>query len=232
MHINPLAVVRVKRVNIYGDMIDIDDEVATEVGVSIYVDNKFSAFLYSSPGMLLELGLGYALSHGFDITEHDINVSDSSILIYSNDKNRKCILPKNIKVKLSTIFNVFNEVIAKAVLFKKTGCFHVVAISTLGGEIIELVEDISRHSALYKAIGSVYRRGIDLCRVIVVMSSRANQKILLNIANLCIPIAIFRGAPTLGAIDIAKKFSITLIAHIREGRANIYSEINRISVNK
>lgn len=230
----PIAKVNVKRISIdQGHVDNFVDEVATEVKANIYINGKLRDVLSTSPNKFLELGLGYALAHRFTILgEYCVNVRGTDIFIENTVKTiKECKLDEeNIKLSKDTVFRVFKEVIDRANLFKRTGCFHVAAIVTLSGDIIDFVEDISRHCALYKVIGSVYRKNIDFGRTFIVMSSRASSDLVEGIANACIPIAVFRGAPTLKSIEISERRSITLLAHVREGRANIYTKPNRILI--
>lgn len=222
----------IKIVQVYADrrVSEIVDDVATEVKVKIYIDDVLRAFLDTSPHMLLELGLGYALSNRLQIDEQRILVENFDVKLYkAMEVSRSCRYHDNLVMDIDTIFYVFKNIMGRASMFKKTGCFHVVAIATIDGKVIDVVEDISRHCALYKIIGSAYRKGIDFRKSVIVLSSRATGSLMEGIANVCIPIAIFRGAPTLNAIDIARRNSITLIAHVKKDRINIYSRIERVS---
>ncbi|MEM1646027.1 MAG: formate dehydrogenase accessory sulfurtransferase FdhD [Ignisphaera sp.] len=227
-----IAKVNVKRISINQEHVDdFVDEVAAEIKANIYVDGELRSVLGTSPHKLLELGLGYILAHKLSIPdEHYIKVQGTDILIEKVvETGRECKLnEEEIKLSKNTIFRVLKEVMNRADLFKRTGCFHVAAITTLNGDIIDLVEDISRHCAFYKVVGSVYRKGIDFSKTLIVMSSRASSDLIEGITNICIPIAIFRGAPTLKSIELSDKHSITLIAHAREDRANIYTRPSRI----
>ncbi|MEM1525774.1 MAG: formate dehydrogenase accessory sulfurtransferase FdhD [Ignisphaera sp.] len=227
-----IANVNAKRISIVqGDIVDFIDEVATEVKVSIYIDGMLVNIFSTSPYRLLELGLGYILAHKFNILdERYIRVQGTDIYIENVTKafNECKLKEENVKVPKDTVFQVFREILDKARLFRRTGCFHVAAIAKLSGDIIDFVEDISRLCAFYKVIGGAYRKGVDLGKTFIVMSSRASSSIVEGIANVCIPIAVFRGAPTLNAIEVSNRFSITLIAHMREGRANIYTKPERI----
>lgn len=225
-----LSYVNTKRIDILKNATeDTIDEVATEVYVNIYIDGILKDVLTTSPYKLLELGLGYALTHGLYVNESNVCIADLNIVLRNVIKaDRKCGGSKNIRIDVSSIFKIFGEVMGKAILFKRTGCFHIAAIATPSGEIVDHVEDVSRHCALYKVIGSAYRKGIDLSETVLIMSSRVTLDLMRSIANVCIPIAIFRGAPTLNAIEVAREASITLIAHVRGGRANVYSEVHRI----
>uniref|UniRef100_A0A7C2ZCF2 Formate dehydrogenase accessory sulfurtransferase FdhD n=1 Tax=Ignisphaera aggregans TaxID=334771 RepID=A0A7C2ZCF2_9CREN len=222
--------VRISRLSASGGFSEVDDEVAREVDVELHIGSVDRVYLGTSPHRLLELALGYALTHKIGVDEQGISISGERIFMYSARKvEGTCRFPgKDVGLAADLLFKIFDDVMRRAELFRRTGCFHVAAIATLDGEIVELVEDVSRHCALYKAIGGAYRKGIDFGRSIAVLSSRASRSIVECIANVCIPIAIFRGAPTLEAVEVARKRDLTLIAHVRGSRANVYSGIERI----
>ncbi|MEM0489652.1 MAG: formate dehydrogenase accessory sulfurtransferase FdhD [Ignisphaera sp.] len=227
--------VDVKRIDLDKNIVvDIIDEIANEVIVNIYIQGRLAVSIPTSPYMFLELGLGYALTHGLYVDETRIIVKNLDIML--NGVLKKVMIckdNKNVnKIDAQSVYRLFKEVMNKANLFKRTGCFHVAAIASLDGYILDLVEDISRHCALYKVVGKVFQRGIDFSKSIVIMSSRAASELIEGIANICIPIAVFRGAPTERAIEIAKRNGITLIAHVRENKMNVYTGFERILLEK
>lgn len=232
-----ISKVVVKRVNlIENKIIEEIDEIANEVIVNIYTRDKLVASVATSPHMFLELGLGYALTHGLWVNEFNIIVKDMNIVISDVEKNNvycSDMESRDRVVDVWKIYEIFKEVMNKASLFKKTGCFHVAAAVFLDSSVVvDIVEDISRHCALYKVVGKVLRKGLDFNKIMIIMSSRAASELVESIAGLCIPIAVFRGAPTSKAIEIARKKHITLIAHVRENRMNIYSGFERIAIRK
>ncbi|MDK6028623.1 formate dehydrogenase accessory sulfurtransferase FdhD [Ignisphaera sp. 4213-co] len=211
---------------------ELDDFVAEEVEGRIYIDGVEVFRLPTSPHMLEYLGIGYAITHGFDVSESKVIVEGSNVLLFYVKTLTKtmdrCLNTLDVKVKAVDIFKAFNEASEKAKLFKATGCFHFAALFTLEGNLIDIVEDISRVGALLKLIGKAYEAKIDFRKTMVVLSSRAASEMIESIAAMCIPIAVFRGAPTRKSIEIAKKNNITLIAHVRENKLNIYSGFNKI----
>lgn len=228
-----LAGATVLRVRADGWAGEVVDDVATEVEVGIYVGGVPKVFLSTSPHMFLELGLGYALANRLLVDESCVRVEGTVVeLCRAVEVARSCSFTEGPVVDVDVVFRFFDEVMGRATLFRRTGCFHVAAIAVADGGVIDVVEDVSRHCALYKVIGSAYRRGVDFRRSIIIMSSRAAEGLMKSIANVCIPIAVFRGAPTLNAIDIARKNSITLIAHVRGDRFNVYSGADRVRLKR
>ncbi len=218
----------IKRVFSGGRVEDVIDIIAIEFSVEIYLNGVKKIVLETSPNMLEELGVGYASVCGYNVDS--VGVAGSRINVYGLGPIKPRELSSNIRVSIGSIFRAIHNVFSMAKLFRETGCFHVAALATRDGSVVELVEDISRHCALYKLIGKLIKRSSNTDDKIVVMSSRATSHLIESIAVLKTPIAVFRGAPTDKAIERAKELSITLVAHTRGDRFNIYTHSHRIVV--
>uniref|UniRef100_A0A7C5XG12 Formate dehydrogenase accessory sulfurtransferase FdhD n=1 Tax=Ignisphaera aggregans TaxID=334771 RepID=A0A7C5XG12_9CREN len=203
------------------------DEVAVESIVNMVIDGYESITLETSPILLEELALGYAISHQYDVSKATVMFNGFNII-----KIRGCVKRESVKkerrkisIDIPLIFKVFRDALNRAILFRKTGCFHFAYASDLFGLPIDFVEDISRHCALYKLIGKLYKAKIDFGKIIIVMSSRAAATLIETMINVGIPIAIFRGAPTSLAVNKAREGGLILIAFGRTDKMNIYTQI-------
>ena len=115
-------------------------------------------------------------------------------------------------------------------IFSKTGGVHGIGIFDSSGEIISVEEDVGRHNALDKAIGSIYLNQIKDV-IGVCLSGRASFEMVQKAAMIGIQIMICVGAPTSLAIDLAVSTSITLIGFVSEKGYNIYTNEARIFSN-
>ena len=73
-------------------------------------------------------------------------------------------------------------------------------------------EDIGRHNALDKVIGYALRHNIDLHQCMVYSSGRIPTDMTLKVIHAGIPILSSKASPTSEAIDLAKKYHLTLIS--------------------
>ena len=127
------------------------------------------------------------------------------------------------KINVTTLINLPGLLTSGQLLFKHTGGIHACALVTSGGSLINLKEDIGRHNALDKIIGSQLIKGTSFKNTILVLSGRIGYEMIQKAAIARIPIVVAIGAPTSLAIDIAKKAGICLIGFAKKNSLNCYS---------
>ena len=133
-------------------------------------------------------------------------------------------------VSIDLITELPNILRARQEQFANTGGVHASALLTEGGKVLHLAEDVGRHNALDKLIGHV--RCNDMLRPIeqfVMCSGRLGFDIIQKAVMSRIGMIVGIGAPTSLALDLAKKFDITLIGFIKKNNYNIYTGAWRIS---
>ena len=131
-------------------------------------------------------------------------------------------------IKKSIIWNALNRLPAKQVLNDKTGSVHAAAFANLSGQIIYIREDVGRHNALDKLIGSLVRKNIDPLSGFIIVTSRCSMEMVQKTITFGCPILVSVSAPTSLALDIAEKNNLTVIAFARERKMNIYTKAYRV----
>jgi len=112
-------------------------------------------------------------------------------------------------------------------LHRTTGGIHIVALADKE-KIIAVSEDIGRHNALDRIIGSGIRSGVDLSKTFVIVSGRISSEMVRKCLIADIPVIVSRGATTTLAVEIAEKAGLTVVGFVRAGRMNVYSHPYRI----
>ena len=113
--------------------------------------------------------------------------------------------------------------------FSKTGGIHASALIDVNGNVIAIKEDVGRHNALDKLIGhSISKKILNPEKQFIACSGRLNFELVQKglMANIGVMAGV--GAPTSLAIDLAKRFDMTLLGFVKESSFNIYSNKKRI----
>ena len=124
--------------------------------------------------------------------------------------------------------NMFLQMRKKQKTFELSGGSHAAAAFTLSGELLTIQEDIGRHNAVDKVIGSLLlQKKLNRAQVLTV-SGRISYEIVSKcfVGGMAFLAAV--SAPSSLAVDFSKELGITLMAFCRDGKFTVYSNPQRV----
>jgi FdhD protein len=115
--------------------------------------------------------------------------------------------------------------------FERTGGLHAAALFATDGALQVVREDVGRHNALDKVIGSRVRaRELPLWDRVLLVSGRVSFEIVQKAAMAGLPIICAVSAPSDLAIRLAERLGVTLVGFLRGDGFNVYSHDGRIDL--
>jgi FdhD protein len=137
-------------------------------------------------------------------------------------------IQSSLKIKAEIILTCVNRLNFIAEDFRKTGGVHVAAIYNSDGALVTFAEDIGRHNAVDKVIGTCALRRIEVGECLLALSGRLTGDIVYKAARVGLPIVASLAAAIGSGVRIARDTKLTLVGFARGKRMNIYTFPERI----
>jgi FdhD protein len=116
--------------------------------------------------------------------------------------------------------------------FERTGGLHAAGLFETDGRLVAIREDVGRHNALDKLIGSrVTANELPLWDRILLVSGRVSFEIVQKAAVAGVAIIAAVSAPSDLAVRLADRLGVTLIGFLRGDGFNVYSHDNRLDLH-
>ena len=132
----------------------------------------------------------------------------------------------------SLIEKMFLEMSTHQEAFSKSGGCHSSALFTIDGQFLDCKEDIGRHNAVDKVIGSLLMKGRLSEAQVILVSGRVSYEIVSKTHKAGIPFLCSVSAPSSMAVEYCQQCGITLLAFCRGNKFTIYSNDEFIIFDK
>lgn len=140
------------------------------------------------------------------------------------------VLPAGTRVDPRILPSLVDRLRTGQRVFERTGGLHGAGLFTPDGELIRVREDVGRHNAVDKVVGSLLLEGrLPASGTVLVVSGRAGYEIVQKSITARIPVLAAVGAPSSLAVQLAREFKQTLVGFLRGDRFNVYSGEERLA---
>jgi FdhD protein len=238
-----------------GEVKGLDDEVIAESRLHLHLDGEPFLQATISPYLVEEFVIGFLRTRGLiegmgDISS--IEVKGHEALIVRSPRLRgklpslsllestgsRNVMPEEILKRSPAAATDFRvsvrslihgvRMLAEMPLYLRTGGTHCAILFAAKGEALASAEDIGRHNAVDKVIGSGMKEGIDFGGCWLAVSGRLPADMVIKPALLGIPLVASVSAPTTEGIEMGARAGIAVVGFTRGGRLNAYTYPERI----
>ena len=141
-------------------------------------------------------------------------------------------LPKGLPVVARSVITGLPDALRAAqAAFERTGGLHAAGLFETDGRVVAVREDVGRHNALDKLIGSRVRvRELPLWDRILMVSGRVSFEIVQKAAVAGVPLICAVSAPSDLAVRLADRLGVTLVGFLRGDSFNVYTHDGRVDL--
>jgi FdhD protein len=119
-------------------------------------------------------------------------------------------LKKQTRIDIRMAFDRLDALAVRQPLRRNTKASHAAVLFDSKGDLLAVAEDVGRHNALDKAVGSLFLEKRLHRACLLVLSSRISYELVQKAARARIPIILAKSRPTALAVDLAEQLNMTL----------------------
>ncbi len=134
-----------------------------------------------------------------------------------------------LAVDLDLVRTLPDQLLASQPGFARTGGLHAAGLFDTAGNVAVVREDVGRHNAVDKVVGSRVLTGQPVPPVLV-LSGRVGFELVQKAVVAGIAVVAAVGAPTSLAVDLAERAGVGLVGFTRSDRCVVYAGAGRFGV--
>jgi FdhD protein len=139
------------------------------------------------------------------------------------------IVDDSLVIDTDVLTSIPDRLRAQQRTFDETGGLHAAAAFDTDGALVVTMEDVGRHNAVDKVVGSLLLEDcLPANNLGLMVSGRASFELMQKTLVAGMPILAAVSAPSSLAVQLASEFGVTLIGFLRGKSFNIYSGEQRI----
>lgn len=197
-------------------VIDTIDEVASIT----YNERLFAVMIYLAPGRAVEKCESL----------RSVTSGCGKCFTYINPLKDEKFLPVSSQDKfpLPDILRSMKEFERRSEIYRAIGGVHSVLFQHDDFSVFN--EDIGRHNCFDKIAGVLLRN--DKMNLVgsgmLFVSGRVSSEIITKVIRLGVPVLVSRSTPTAAAVNLARKYNVTLLGYVRSNTGYVYSGEERL----
>ncbi len=141
-------------------------------------------------------------------------------------------VPGQPSILAKTLHSMSRVMLDEQSVFQKTGGIHAAGLFDSEGKLIAIEEDVGRHNAVDKLVGTAMENlKLPLNNHILMVSGRAGFELVQKASVSGISLFASVGAPSSLAVELAAESDMTLIGFLKDSGFNIYSHPERVKLD-
>jgi FdhD protein len=137
----------------------------------------------------------------------------------------------NFRINAKILYSLPDSLREVQGAFDRTGGLHAAGLFDSAGHLLAAREDVGRHNAVDKLVGSEFLADrTPLRECLMLLSGRASFELLQKALMGGVPMVASLGAPSSLAVQVAKQFDIVLVGFLRRDQFNVYQGAEHIAL--
>lgn len=203
----------------------------SEVALTAVLNGKDARTFVCSPCNIKELVVGWLKTQGFidsfdGIRSVKVDSSISTVEVDFSPSTQigpmQAVNP--IEWGPQAIFGMCDDFSLDSPAHRATYGIHSCYLYGPDGKLVCRYEDIGRHNAFDKVIGDGLINGIDLSQSTIFSSGRTPTDMALKAIRAGVPTLVTKAVPTNEAIDLARRYNLTLICSAHKDSMVVYND--------